>query len=137
MASADAEVEEAAGVADGDGAVVVDEVVADTPGVAGLCECGAVFGGGMVGGVWGAPVECSVGSLGVVDGLKDGELCVELGQGGGGWLGVEPAFEGLVEALNLALGGGMVGAAVLLSDVQIGGQVPCSGVAVFSSRLGF
>jgi hypothetical protein len=42
---------------------------------------------------------------------------------GGGWLCGEPAVQGLVEALDLALGLRMVGMAVLLGDAEVGEQV--------------
>ena len=44
-------------------------------------------------------------------------------QSGGGWLCGEPAFLGLVEALDFALGLRMVGMAVLLGDADAGEQV--------------
>jgi hypothetical protein len=34
-----------------------------------------------------------------------------------GWLGGQPAFEGLLEAFDFAAGGGVVGAGVFLDDV--------------------
>jgi hypothetical protein len=63
-----------------------------------------------------------VGSKLVVDALEAVELGLPLGEGGGGLSG-EPAFQGLVEAFDLALGLGMAGMAVLLGDAEVGEQV--------------
>jgi hypothetical protein len=52
----------------------------------------------------------------VVDVCEGVQLVLQFGHGGGGWLGGEPAFQRLVEALDLALGLGMAGMAVLLRD---------------------
>jgi hypothetical protein len=49
---------------------------------------------------------------GVQQGLQGGEA------GGLGMLGGQPVFQGLLEPLRLALGLGVVGAAVLLPDAQ-------------------
>jgi hypothetical protein len=51
------------------------------------------------------------------------ELGLELAQGPGCRLAREPAFQGLVEALDLALGLGVPGRPVLLPDAEPGEQV--------------
>jgi hypothetical protein len=61
--------------------------------------------------------------LGVVDVLESGELLVELRDGRGGRLGREPAFQGLMEPLDLPLGLRVCGGAVLLRDVEAGQEV--------------
>ncbi|MDZ4235169.1 MAG: hypothetical protein U1C73_15730 [Dietzia sp.] len=59
-----------------------------------------------------------MGSVVVVD-LDEGvELVLQLGDGCRGRLGSEPLLHGLLEALDLAAGGGVVGSAVLLADAQ-------------------
>jgi hypothetical protein len=55
----------------------------------------------------------------VVVGLDEGiELGLKFGEGGGAGVAGEPFFEGLVESLDLAAGGGVVGAGVDLSDPE-------------------
>ena len=54
---------------------------------------------------------------------------------GGGWLLGEPAFEGLVEAFDLALGLRVVGVAVLLGDAE-GGEEVFEGVAAAAEPRG-
>ena len=87
--------------------MAVDDVDADPvrPGCLGAGGCWGGFDGGCVGLGRGVSVG-PVGSLGVVDGLK---LALQGGEVGGRWLGGEPAFEGLVEAFDLALGLGWPG----------------------------
>ena len=46
------------------------------------------------------------------------ELALELGDGPGGWSGSEPALQGLVKPLGLALGLGVAGEPVLLPDTE-------------------
>lgn len=46
------------------------------------------------------------------------ELGLELGEGGGFGLFLQPAFEGLVEAFDFPAGGGVVGGGVDLADLQ-------------------
>jgi hypothetical protein len=55
------------------------------------------------------------------------KLGLEVGQGGGGGLSGQPAFLGLVESFDLALGLRVVRRAILLGDVQ-GGQEVFEGV---------
>ncbi|KGE98837.1 hypothetical protein HMPREF1628_08675 [Actinomyces sp. S4-C9] len=71
---ADAEVAYFSGVAQGDFAVVVYPVVSHSLVGVVKCDGGLVFGGGGVGLVGCAPVDGSVFSLGVVDGLEVLEL---------------------------------------------------------------
>jgi len=55
----------------------------------------------------------------VVGGLELLEQGLQLVDGGGlVGLGVEPFLEGLLEAFDPAAGGGVVGSAVLLDDVE-------------------
>ena len=55
----------------------------------------------------------------VVVGLDEGvELGLKFGEGGGAGLAGEPFFEGLVESLDLAAGGGVVGGGVDLRDPE-------------------
>ena len=56
----------------------------------------------------------------VVDAGEGVELVLEFGDGPGAWLGAEPSFEGLLEAFDLAAGGGVVGPGVLLGDLETG-----------------
>jgi hypothetical protein len=75
-----------------------------------------VEGGGGGGGC--AIADRAVWSLLVVFVDELVEQCLELVECGRWWVGGEPALEGLVEALDLATGGGVVGTAVLLRDVE-------------------
>ena len=82
---------------------------------------GVGFGSGVVGVVGGGVAGVgAVGPLGVVDGGEGVEQGLQLGQGGWSWSGGEPAFEGLVEAFDFALGLWVVGLAVFLGDAQGG-----------------
>ena len=65
-------------------------------------------------------MERGVGSALVVLVDELVEESLEFRQGGGGWLGGEPFLEGLLEAFDFAAGGGVVGAGVLLGDVERG-----------------
>ena len=56
-----------------------------------------------------APGQALVGALGVVDVVEAVDLLLKIGDGGGQGLLVQVAEQGLVEALVLALGGGVVG----------------------------
>ena len=55
--------------------------------------------------------------------VKVFSLGLQLGDGGGGWLGGEPALQSLLEALDLALGLRMARMAILLRDAEAGEQV--------------
>jgi hypothetical protein len=57
-------------------------------------------------------------SLVVVDVTELVELGLELVEGGGSWMSSEPFLEGLVESFHLALGLGVIGAAVTVVDAQ-------------------
>jgi hypothetical protein len=99
---ADADVVEPAVVSQGDGAVVdavASDPVVDRSGV--LCWwCG--FGAGIEGGRGGAAADGAVGPV-VVVGLGEGvELCLQVGEGGGGVLRGEPFLHRLVEPFDLA-----------------------------------
>ena len=91
MGGADAEVVHLAGAAEADLAEAVDVVVADpVVRIAALSGWGG-FDAGGVGLCWGGAVQCPVGSGLVVDVGEGVELGLQLGDGGGGWLGGEPA----------------------------------------------
>jgi hypothetical protein len=60
------------------------------------------------------------------------EVLLELGEGASGGLFGEPAFEGLLEALDFPAGGGVVGAGVLVGDPEVG-QDGLEGVAAASA----
>ena len=115
---ADAEVVHAAGSADADLAAVADVVVAD-PVVAGCSWAGRErFRGGLIGVGRGCPVVGAVGAVLVVVVPEPVESGLQIGQGAGGRLLSEPAFQGLVEAFDLALGLRVPGVPVLLRDAQ-------------------
>ncbi len=67
---------------------------------------------------WCLPVECSMGSSGVVVLAKRVELKLELGDGVCRRLLVQEALDGLVEALDLAAGLRVVGRGVFEDDAQ-------------------
>jgi hypothetical protein len=116
---ADADVVQAAVVAQGH-AAAVDDVAADA--AVRLCE--PAGGGGAGAGVprlgRRAAVQRTVRPPGVVGVGERVELGLEPGDGGAEVMCGEPAFEGLVEAFDLAAGLGVVGAGVGQSDVQRG-----------------
>ena len=118
---ADAEVVQAAAVAQGEFAELVDGVVADAEVSIGVCG-GLALGRGCRPVRGWCPAEGAVGSLGVVD---DGEVVqqgLHCGDSGGAGSRRQPAFEGLVEAFDFALGLGVFGVAVFLGDAQAGQQ---------------
>jgi hypothetical protein len=80
---------------------------------------GGGFGAGLVGHGRGRPAgQGPVGTLVVVDGHELVQELLEFDQVGGlGGLGAQPPLQGLLEPLDLATGGGLVGAAVVLLDV--------------------
>ena len=88
---------------------------------AGFGEQAVDDGGGSAG-------EGAVGSVVVVELDEVVEQGLEVGEGLGWGLFGEPAFEGLLEALYLPAGGGVVGAGVLLADPE-GGEDCLEGVA--------
>ena len=101
---ADAEVVDAAGAADGHAACGVEAVVSEAVVAGGVPVGGREgFGGGAVGVAWSSSLQRAVGALLVVVRTERVELVLELSQGACEWSGAEPALEGLVEALGLAL----------------------------------
>ena len=74
---------------------------------------------GCVHGVWGAPVEGSVGAFVVIDAGECVELVVQAGDGWGWWLGGEPFFERVVVTFDFSLCGGMAEEPVFLNDAQV------------------
>ena len=118
VGSADADVVQASGDAQGDDAGLVDAVGAD-PVVGVGAGCGVGFGSGGVGGGGGGLMGQGAVWAAVVVVLDEGvELGLQLGDGGGAGLVGEPFFEGLVESLDLAAGGGVVGGGVDLGDSE-------------------
>src|SRR6266508_2454653 len=91
-------------VAQRDDPAVVDLVVADAVvgGDGEAWRCRRRLWPGGIGAGWGAPAQCPVGPLGVVVAGEGVELGLELGHRLGPGLLGEPAFEGLVEAFDLA-----------------------------------
>jgi hypothetical protein len=121
VVSADADVVEASVGAEGDDAGFVDGVAVDAVvGVVLAVGGGAGFGvGGVDRGGGGVVRERAVGAVVDVGGREGVELGLEGFEGAGvGGLGVEPVLEGLLEAFDLAAGGGVVGSCVLLCDVE-------------------
>ena len=134
VGAADADVVDAAVVAEGDRSGVVDAVVADAVGGGRRSVPGVALGSrwcrrrrGCVGRVSGG------GGGGCRSSMKRVELGLELGEGVGGWLGGEPAFEGLVEAFDFAAGGRVVRSGVLLGDAE-GGEGGLEAVAAAACR---
>jgi hypothetical protein len=102
VGGADAEVVHPAGAAEADFAVAVDVVGADpvvravgVVGWGGFGGCGVGVGGSVAG-------KSPVRPVGVVEVPEPVELGLEVGEGGCGGLGGEPAFQSLVEAFDLA-----------------------------------
>jgi hypothetical protein len=114
---------EPAVVAQGEFAVGVDAVAADAEV---LADADALPGGdgagpGVPGSCWGAAADGSVGPGGVVAGGELVELGLQAADGGGQVVAGEPFLQGLVEALDLAAGLRVVGAAVTEPDPERGG----------------
>lgn len=78
---------------------------------------------GVVGLAWCASVERAVRTLLVVMRSELVELALQLRDAGGGCSGPQPALQGLVKPLGLALGLGVSGGAVLLPDTEDREQV--------------
>jgi hypothetical protein len=116
VVASDADVVHAGVDAQGDGAVGVDAVFADSPVPVG--SCGGGFASGCVGLFGGSSVEGSVGSGGVVVAGEVVELVLQVGDRGVGWLGAEPFLQCLLEAFDFALGLWVVGVSVFLGDAQ-------------------
>ena len=118
VVDADAEVVHAACAAEAELAEAVDAVVSDAP-VALVAVVGrGGFDGGVVGGLRGAAAEGAVGPVVVVVVPEAVELVLQGGEVVRGWLGGEPALEGLVEPLDLPLRLRVEGAAVALLDAE-------------------
>ncbi len=112
-----------AGPAQGDRALPVGDVVAQ-PEVARSPAPGRVCLRSRPVGFAGCdPPDGPVWPFLVVGEAEGIELRLQLGEGPRRGLLSEPALEGLVEALDLALGLGMAGSPVLLADAQVGEEV--------------
>ena len=74
-----------------------------------------------------------MGAFGVVVGGEFVELSLKVGDGFGGWLGVDPAFECLVEAFDFALSLWVSWPTVFLLDAVVGEDFLKSVAAAFSS----
>jgi hypothetical protein len=111
VGSADADVVELAGVAEGDGAGCADDVGADAVvGVGAPVAGGGLGPGGIRGGGGGPAGQGLVRPLVVVAGGEGVQEGLELGEVSGlGVLGGEPFLEGLLEPLGFALGLGLTG----------------------------
>ena len=110
VAASDADVVQAAGVAEGELAVAVDGVVADSP--AGVVEGDAgrgCLGSGLIGLLGCSASQGAVGPDGVVVVPEVVELALELGDRAGPGLGGQPALLGLVEPFDHSAGLGVVG----------------------------
>ena len=120
VGGADAEVVHASGAAEAHFSEWVEVVVAEPVVLRAAVSGRGCFGERGVGGGWGAPIEFSVRPSLVVELAEAVELGLQLASRRGGWLPGEPAFEGLVPALDLALGLRVAGVAVLLGDAEDG-----------------
>jgi hypothetical protein len=98
VVDANAEVVHAAGAAKADLAEAVDVVIADAVVRIAALSTWAGFDGGGIGVGGGGATERPVRPDLVGDAGEGIELGLQFGDGGGGWLGGEPAFQGLVEA---------------------------------------
>jgi hypothetical protein len=85
------------------GAVPGHWVVSDPPDSGADFDHALGFGGAGVDGFWGASVQGPVWAVNVIDRGEPGQLGVELFDGVAEPIGTQPAFQGLVEPLNLAL----------------------------------
>ena len=110
VSPADADVVEAAEVAEGGLAGLVDAIVADAEVGLGGGADGVGFEAGVEGDQWGLAAEGPMGPEVVVEGAEGVELELELGERVGWRLAGQEALEGLVEAFDLAAGLGVVGA---------------------------
>ena len=137
VGSSDADVVQAAVVAQGDDAGVVDAVAAD-PLMRRRDAGGGGFGAGGVGGGRGrgpGPAQGAVRALEVVVLAEVVELGLQLAPGAGRGLGVQPLLQGLVESLDLAAGLRVVRGGVLLLDPE-GGQFGLEPVCGWRGRGG-
>jgi len=118
IGAADGDVAEPAQVAEGDPARAVYAVLANAEVDGWNRGLGACLEAGVEGDEGGPAVEGAMGALLVVIGTEGIELELQHGhRGGGGLFGEEP-LEGLVEALDLAAGLGVVGRRVLGLNAQ-------------------
>ena len=117
-AFADGEVVHASGAAEAHLAGGVEAVVAQAVVLLGAWAGGCGLRGGPVGLAGGAAGQGAVGALLVVVVAELVELALQLGECSGGRSGAQPALQGLVEALDLALGLRVSGCAVLLLDAE-------------------
>jgi hypothetical protein len=115
--SSEADVVESAG--DAEGHVAGVDAVASDAQVWAVGAGRGGFGTGRVGGVRGRSVwQRAVRSLEVVDLDEPIELVLQGVDGGRGELRAEPLLDGLVEAFDLAAGGRVIRAGVLLDDAE-------------------
>ena len=120
VGAANADVVEASGVAEGDGAGVVDDVGADAVVGVGAAVAGRGFGPGVVGGGGGGPVlERAVRPAGVVVAGEGVELGLQVGEGRGGGPGGEPFLQGLLEPFDFALGLGLTGQSEIILWITV------------------
>ena len=113
---------------------LVDDVVAQPEVTRGAATGGMRLGRRPVGLGRGAAPDRPVRSLLVVGEPEGIELGLQLGEGPCWRLLPEPALEGLVEALDLALGLRMARGPVLLADAEVGEQVLEAVVAAGEAR---
>jgi hypothetical protein len=113
---------EAASPAQGDHTLGVGDVVAQAEVARAGTPRRLRLGPGGVGGGSAAPGR-PVRPVVVVSAAEGIELGLQLSEGARHRLALQPALQGLLEALDLALRLGMAGVAVLLPDAQVGEQV--------------
>ena len=133
MGGADLEVVEACSPPQGHGAPAVGDVVAQAEVARVARPSGDRLGGRPVRLGRGGPADRPVRTLLVVGEAEGVELRLQLDGAGHRWPGPEPALEGLMEALDLALGLGVSGCPVLLVDAEVGEEVlepVCGGVRI-------
>jgi hypothetical protein len=106
VGGADAEVVHAAGAPEADLAEVVDVVIADAVVRSVVLGRWGGLDGGGIGVGWGGAVEGRMGSGLVVDAGEGVQLGLQFGDGGGGWLRGEPAFQGFGGSVRSCLGFG-------------------------------
>ena len=95
--------------------VEADAVVTSSNGDDGMA------GGGGVDRCWGASADSTVAAFVVVDLAEALQVVFRAARSAAGLCG-QPAFQGLVEAFDLALGLRVAGVAVLLSDAKVEDQ---------------
>ena len=137
VGSADADVVQAAGRRRVMDAGLVDAVGADpVVGVGAVSRVG--FGACAVGGRWGGAVGQGAVRAVVVVFVDEGvELGLQLGECGGAGLAGQPSFEGLLEAFDLAAGGGVVGGGVDLGTPRRCSSLPGGCVRLCRRTVGW